>query len=244
MAQNEELYDEWANEGGGGAPVVSWLGIDPGDELDTFTAIIVPPRPIDDPGKGYEIVKDFDKKDGLRVWPPKVGYEPKQGVNPKSPISESEFNAIALRVARETGQDPEEARPVTLTSLTLLSQYTNKEFFSKPKVRAAKEDPEFVDNGVRRFIVDGADIPPKFKAAVQRLGTRGPQVGQRLTVKLTGRVPNVGKDGEKRVHEITLEAATPETMDLVKKYIAEAKSAPVAGSEDPWAAGQEAEPAF
>lgn len=243
MAQ-DELYDEWANEGSGGAPVVSWLGIDPGDDLDTFTAIIVPPRPIDEPGKGYEIVKDYDKKE-LRVWPPQDGYTPKPGVNPKAPILLSEFKTIAAQVARDRNLEPEEERPVTLTSLTLLSAYSNKEYFSKPKVRAAKEDPEFVDNGIRRFIVDGADIPTKFKDAVRKVGTRGPQIGQRLTVKLTGRVPNVGKDGERRVHEVTIEPATVETLSLVQKYITEAKSAAAsAGTDDPWAQGQDPEPAF
>lgn len=241
MAQNDELYDEWENDGGGGAPVVSWKGIDPGDALDTFTGILLPPNPLTEPGKGYQPVVDKNK-DGNRVWPPEVGYNPPPNVNEKAPISERLYKKI-------TGGDTEDMRYVTITELTLMTQYANGEFFSGPRKKAAREDPEFVDDGLRRIFIDGADLPGKFKEAVKRLRSRGPQVGQRLTIQLVNREANVGKEGEKKIFKVTLEAPTPETMAIVQAFIAEAKSADEnAGAVDEWAsatpAAEEVAPPF
>ena len=228
MAQ--ELYDEYENEGGqGGPPVVSWKFSEPGETTDTFTGIIVPPDPINFPAKGHRAAIDRNK-DGARVWPPKVGYKPGPDVkNPKAPISESAYLAI-------TDGDDSDMRYVTLTELTLVTNYSNKEFMSAPKRAAAREDPEFVDNGMRRFLKDGADVPAKFDAALKAIKAVKPMPGQRLTIVLTGREPNVGKEGETRRHAITFEPPTPETLKVVADYCAVARAAFVAGDvEDEYA---------
>lgn len=225
----DELYDEWANEGGGGAPVVSWKYSDVGDSTnDTFVGIIVPPKPLIEPEKGYEIIGDRNKE-GRRVWPPKVGYTPKPGVKPDAPISENQY----LQIVGNTT----DMRVVSLTCLTLMTEYRNKQFFSGPQKTRALENEEFKDDGVRRFIVDGADVPPKFKAAVKAIRAKGPQNGQRFTIQIIAREPNSGgKEGETNRFKITLEPPTAETMKVVQAWIDAAKSDEAAtGTDDPWA---------
>lgn len=228
MAQ--DLYDEYGDNAGaeGGPPVVSWKFSEPGEPTARFTGIIVPPDPINEPAKGHRPVADRNK-DGARVWPPRVGYIPKPGVNPKAPISADEYLSL-------TGGDDSEMREVSLTELTLVTGYTNKEFMSAPKRAAAREDPEFVDNGMRRFLKDGKDVPAKFDAALKAIKATRPLPGQRFTIELIAREPNVGKEGETRRHTIRFEPPTPETMKVVEAYIAAAKSGEASqGVEDPYA---------
>lgn len=228
-----ELHDEWENSSAGGPPVISWNRAHPGEPGAKFTGVIVPPLPLVQPGKGYRKIEDRTT-DGLRVWPPKVGYTPAPGIKPNAPILESQYLAI-------TGSDAE-MRPVALTEITLVTGYTGMDFMSEPKRKAAKEE-SLTDDGVRRVIVDGADLPAKITAAVKALRTAGPQPGQRLTIELIERAPNVGREGNKNVFAVTLEPPTPETLKVAADWVAQAKSAAASEKvEDSWESS--GEPAF
>lgn len=232
-----ELYDEWANEAEALPPAVSWKYSDVGDPAtDTVRGVIVPPSPLDEPAKGYAIRADSNKE-GKRVWPPKAPWvhTPKPGAKPNTPISESEYLAI-------TGGDDSAMREVAITVLVLQTEYRNMEFFSGPQRALARETQDFVDDGLRAFFIDGKDVPPKFKVAVKKLRTAGPQPGQVFECQIIGREPNTDKEGETNRFRIGLSAPTPESLKVVAAHVKAAQdAAEVPDPNDPWAVSPDVE---
>jgi hypothetical protein len=246
-----ELRDDWDDSEGGaaGPEAVSWKYSDPGD---VFTGIILPPAPIAAPKKGYEVKqrrgKGRDKTagapQGLLVWPPQS--DPNRG-----PMTEAEF-------ARAHGDAAlKEAQGVPMKVLTVLTNFRAKEFFSGKAKERANENPEFVDDGLRRYFIDGPDIPTKFNEALKALGQRATLPGMQFSVRLDKREPNKGgNEGETNRFSVKIEMPTPETLAVVDRYVAEAKAAAPAASlgddpwatpatpksEDPWAAGPPSAP--
>jgi hypothetical protein len=227
-----ELRDDWDDsEGGAGGPeAASWKFSKPGD---VFTGIVLPPAPLTAPAKGYEVKQRRGKgrdqtagaPQGLLVWPP-------QSDDNRGPMTEAEF-------ARAHGDAAlKEAQGVPMKVLTVMTDYRGKEFFSGKAVERALENPEFVDDGLRRYFIDGPDIPGKFNEALKALGQRATLPGMRFSVRLDKREPNKGgNEGETNRFSVNIEKPTDETLALVAKYVAEAKTtAPAANvGDDPWA---------
>jgi hypothetical protein len=235
------LRDDWDDEGGSiGPEAVSWKFASKGDAFD---GIVVPPNPLTQPAKGYELKqrrgkgRDKSKKavQGLLVWPP-------QSDENRGPMTEAEYARAYGDAALKEALDNFQGVPMKV--ITLITGYKAKEFFSgKAKDRAA-DNPEFVDDGLRRLFIDGPDLPSKVDAALKVVGKRGLAPGMRVQVKLVEREENKGgNEGETNRFAVMIALPTPETMALVDKYIVEAvtvaESDPI---EDPWAADSSAQP--
>lgn len=254
MAVNEdELYDPWADNAGSGegagAPVISWKYSKDGTAFD---GIVLPPRPVTHPDQGYQMRREYqdgtdaDEKDkGFLVWPPK---DNEQDIT--RPVTERTF-------IRNWGKEEFDAlKPyqiVSRTNVTFLTTYHSGEFLSDNWVKRAKENEVDPDSEqLRRVIIQGADLEPKVKEALGKLGVP-PTPGQRWRITLDQREPNSGgRKGATNRYTVLIAAPTPETLEVVGKYVAaeQAKvkaNAADAAQSDPWAAGSAAtgsEPPF
>lgn len=226
-----ELRDEFEENGGGGAPAVSWFNSSPGDE---FTGIVVPPKPLTDPAKGHEIRQRFgqsslDKSDGA---PSGLLYFRPRGMEKGGPILADEYY--------RNGGTEDEMTPVPLTEVTCVTDYRAKEFFSGPALQRAEDDENFTDTGLRRLIIDGPDLPQVFREALAKIRVRKIEPGSRITCRLDKREPNKGSKGSTRRHSITITPPTPDTKRLVEAYVSEAKGT----AQNAPAAAHDEEPPF
>lgn len=239
--ENDELYDPWADNGpsgeASGAPVISWSGLKAGAMFD---GIVLPARPLTHPTQGYEMRREYqdgtddDPKDkGFLVWPPR---DNEQDIT--RPVTERTF-------IKTWGKDEFDALPksarVSRTNITFLTSYHSGEFLSDNALARMKE-AEIDPNGeqLRRVILSGADLPGKVTEALGKLGVP-PTPGQTWRIILDEREPNKGgRKGSTKRHTVLIKEPTPETLEVVAKYVA-AEQAKVkadaadAAQDDPWA---------
>jgi hypothetical protein len=230
-----DQHDPYDKGTGGkpGKPVLSWKKADVGDAL---TGVVVPPNP-DLPEKGYAVSQEWDNDERQpKVWAPR-GYLDAKGNSWRGPITEADY-------IRHVG-NANDARPVTRSDVTLVTDLRNMEFVSGPAKQRAQENGE-ADDGIRRVIMDGQSIRESHEAALAAIGADRPQPGQTWTVRLAAQTPN-DKQGHTNTIEVTIKPPTPESMEVVKAYLAKAKEEAAAGS-DPYvgagAGGRTEEPPF
>jgi hypothetical protein len=231
------LRDNWDSDGGSSGPeAVSWKTANPGD---VFTGIAVAPEPVTAPNKGYAVSQRNGKSSLNR------GVGAPQGPLFWRPSTMEKGGPVHADEYYRNGGREEDMEGVSMHVLTLVTDYKNKEYFSGKAHERASENPEFVDDGLRRYFIDGPDIPTKFEDALKAAGMkRGLLAGSRVAIRLDRREPNKsGQEGETNRFSVKIEAPTPETLKVAEAYAAEVKAgASSAGVQDNWAKSDEPPP--
>lgn len=232
----KEMQDSWGDDAGGSnrAPTVSYKFAIPGEPSARFTGVVVAPD-VTYPSKGYELVQRSDK-DGKYVWPPDGYTNPNPKKGPRSPILEAAYRAFV-------GND-DEMRPVGDQHVTFATEYRSREFFSAPARERSQEDENFRDTGLRRVIIDGADLPGKIRDALTKIKAKRAEVGQTWTVTLASQVPNTDKEGNTNKFDVTIEAPTPATLKIAADHLSAAKAAQEEATFAPSGAANDTEPPF
>lgn len=175
-----------------GAPAISWDDARVGDE---FEGIIVP----------------FDCTDPK---PYRTTQRTKVGTgNPLfwfdgQPTCEVRFNP-----------DGTENDPVRQAEFTLLTPFNSQEFMSAKAILRAKETDDWEDDGTRRWFVSGKSADKALKAAQAKARVKKPQLGAKIRVKITARVPNK-YEGKTNEFAVLYTPPTTETMQILADYIA------------------------
>jgi hypothetical protein len=230
---DDDLYDPYA-EGGGpaGAPVVSWKYSRVGD---SFTAIVVPPKPLKRPDKGYRMSREYqqgtdtDPDDkGFMVWPPKNNPE-----KIKRPVTDKKFAELwpDLEVPNLPGPNPKGV--VSRTDITFATAFGAGEFISdNAKLRMQDDETDLATVTDRRVILSSQDLREKANAELKRIRAAdgAPQVGQTWTITIAAREPNKGKPGTTTRYEVHIDPPTDETKAVVQAYVDSARAA--AGADE------------
>jgi hypothetical protein len=229
-----ELRDDWDDDGGGGGfPAISWAHARPGDSI---TAIALPPKPLTDPTKGYEI-KQRSGKSSLNK-----GRGAPEGPLWFRPRSMPKGGPILADEYRREGGTEDDMSPVPMKIVPLSTPWRNMEYFSDRALESAKEQDGFADNGLRRLFVDGLDITAKFAEALKTAGMRGLPSGATLTVTLDRREPNKDVEGHTNRFSVKIDPPTPDTLKVVDAFVRESRgsetdlketSSPIAQGEEP-----------
>lgn len=224
---SDDLYDPYedAGSGSGGAPVISWKYSRPGD---AFTGVVIPPLPLERPEKGYKMGREYqngtdsDPDDkGFLVWPPKNNRE-----KIKRPVTEGRFAELWPDEEMPTGRGR-----VSRVEVTFATDYAAGEFFSdtmKDRYEDDEKDPK--DEKHRRVVVSSADLRAKVDEALKAYGGK-PQPGQRWTVTLSKREPNVGRQGTTSRYTVSIQEPTAETKAIVQAHIDAAKASANAAAD-------------
>ncbi len=228
---DDDLYDPYENRSSGDlAPVVSWKGAPDGAG---FTGILLPPKPLDRPDKGYETRREYKQENkqagtpaGYTVWPPKNN---KQKI--VRPVTEEQFQEMWPELWPDGSDDSiKPPRKVSQVHLTFETGLTDGEFISRKTLERMKEDEKDPASETRRRIIEqGRSLTEEIAAALKKVGGK-PVPGQTWDVRLKTRVPNE-YDGETRIHTVSISAPTAETRAAVAEYVERAKLA-VAQAED------------
>lgn len=229
----QDPYDRQSGSGEGtGKAVLSWVKADVGDEV---TGVVVP-ADLAKPAVGYRLSRAWDNDAREpQVWAPRGYINPASGKPWKGPVVRSIFDANA--------GEGEEARPVVRTEIVLMTNLRNFEFVSRPYLARAREEG-LTDDGIRRFIVDGASAREAHDAAIEALKALDPtqdrpKPAQTWKIKLASQSPN-DKGGHTNGIAIDATLPTPETKAIVAKYLAEAGEAAEAAT--PYGGKQEDPP--
>jgi hypothetical protein len=221
---DDEEYDKYENKASGDhAPVVSWKGAPDGA---TITGIVLPPKPLDRPDKGYENRREYKQENkqagtpaGYTVWPPKNNKQ-----KMIRPVTEEQFQELWPDLWPSADNDVRPPRKVWQVHITLQTGLTNGEFISRKTLERMKDaDVDPATETRRRIIEQGKSLTDEIAAALKKVGGK-PIPGQIWEVRLKTRVPNEF-DGETRIHEVKVSPPTAETRAVVAEYVAKAKAA-------------------
>lgn len=201
-------------QGPAGPPVVSWNGVRIGT---TFTGLLVPPDPFT-PEKGHIMGQSWTRPKDDSGEKPRPAFWPPEDHDNRRPVSLKEYKRLATQYG-----DTSEAQAVSRVELYVLTDLRDFTFMSEDAERRLK-DAGTADNGLRRVLVDGADLREKVMDALREVGPK-PIPASRISITLADREANKGREGKTNRFDVTVDAPTDADKKTVAEYVAAAKAA-------------------